>query len=121
MKATDSFKNTIQDHLKNLAAKDLLFATTLNKPNKNIDDCINYIFDTVKKSGCNGFADEEIFGMAVHYYDEDDIKPVVASKCRVVVNHTTGNSKQGVSSHKEDKSIKKAIKKQPIINQPSLF
>lgn len=35
-----------------------------------------------------GFADEEIYGMAVHYYDEDDIKnvkPVSAGK--IVVNH----------------------------------
>ncbi len=35
-----------------------------------------------------GFADEEIYSMALHYYDEEDIdigKPV---SCKVVVNHT---------------------------------
>ena len=26
------------------------------------------------RSGCKGFADEEIYSMAVHYYDEDDIE-----------------------------------------------
>lgn len=74
MKGTEQFKIVIQNHLNNLASSDQLFAETLKKTNKNIDDCITYIFNQVKASGCNGFADEEVFGMAVHYYDEDDIK-----------------------------------------------
>ena len=38
------------------------------KPTKNIDNCITYILNQVKKSGCCGFSDDEIFGMALHYY-----------------------------------------------------
>ena len=34
-----------------------------------------------------GFADEDIYNMAVHYYDEDDIKIGHSLKCNVVVNH----------------------------------
>ena len=58
------------------------------KDNKNIDECCNFIMQQVQKSGCNGFADEEIYGMAVHYYDEDDIKDIEPVRCTVVVNHT---------------------------------
>lgn len=87
MKATDHFKNTISDHLQLLAANDSLFAETLKKANKNIDDCITYILNEVKKSGCVGFADEEIYNMAVHYYDEDDVKPGKSISANVVVNH----------------------------------
>ncbi len=29
--------------------------------------------DEVRQSGCNGFADEEIYSMALHYYDEEDM------------------------------------------------
>lgn len=93
MKSTDAFKNTIQQHLEARAATDQLFAVTFAKEGKNIDDCVNYILNTVQKSGCNGFTDDEIFGMAVHYYDEDKIdvgKPVNA---RVVVNHLEENEK----------------------------
>jgi PcfK-like protein len=89
MKSTEPFKKAISGHLEGLAAADPLFAETLKKENKNIDDCITYIFNWVKKSGCAGFADEEIFAQAVHYYDEDDIKigsPVTGGT--VVVNHT---------------------------------
>lgn len=97
MKASPHFKTAIQNHLNGLAANDELFAETLKKPKKNIDDCITYIFNQVKASGCNGFADEEIFGMAVHYYDEDDIKVGKPISGTVVVNHSTNNKSKGMS------------------------
>lgn len=53
---------------------DPLFAPNLQKPHKNIEECILYILSEVQRSGCNGFADEEIYSMAVHYYDEDDVE-----------------------------------------------
>lgn len=87
MKATDNFKKTISEYLDTRAEQDELFAVTLKKENKNIDECINYILSEVQKSGCNGFDDKEIFGMAVHYYDEDDIKNIKPVSGRAVVNH----------------------------------
>lgn len=53
---------------------DPLFAPNLQKPHKNIEECILYILSEVQRCGCNGFADEEIYSMAVHYYDEDDVE-----------------------------------------------
>lgn len=88
MKTTDYFKQTIQTYLENRAATDELFAERYADPKKNIDDCITYILNEVKRSGCNGFADEEIYSMALHYYDEPDIEVGKSVNCRVVVNHT---------------------------------
>lgn len=87
MKGSDQFKEVIKAHLEQRAAQDPFFAKTYAKENKNLDDCINYILSEVQKSKCNGFADEEIYSMAVHYYDEDDIKPGKVNAGRVVVNH----------------------------------
>lgn len=102
MKSSNGFKTTIQNHLQNLADKDPLFAETLKKPNKNIDDCITYILNWVKDSGFNGFADEEIFNAAIHYYDEDDIKPGEKITGRVVVNHHVELTPQEISKAKQD-------------------
>ena len=88
MKSTEHFKNTIKVYLDKRANEDLLFAVAYAKANKNIDDCITYIFNTVQKSGCNGFTDDEVYSMAVHYYDEDNIEVGKNFDCRVVVNHT---------------------------------
>ena len=88
-KATDYFKQTIQSYLQRRAQEDELFAPLYANPKKNIDDCITFILNYVKQSGCNGFADDEIYSLAMHYYDEDDIdigKPL--TNCKVVVNHT---------------------------------
>ncbi len=88
MKVSIAFKQAIENYLKERALNDSLFAETLSKENKNINDCITYILNRVKSSGINGFSDHEIFSMAVHYYDEDDIKVGSPMKCKVVVNHT---------------------------------
>lgn len=87
MKTTEKFKQTIQSYLEKKAGEDPLFMTTYMKENKNIDDCVTYILNEVQKSGCNGFTDEEIFSMAVHYYDEDNIEVGKETNMRVVVNH----------------------------------
>lgn len=87
MEVSNQFKAVIKAYLDDRASNDELFAATYAKPNKSLDECCNYILQEVYKSGCNGFADEEIFGMAVHYYDEDDIKDVKPINARVVVNH----------------------------------
>lgn len=87
MEVSNQFKAVIKAYLDDRASNDELFAATYAKPNKSLDECCNYILSEVQKSGQNGFADEEIYGMAVHYYDEDDIKDVKPINARVVVNH----------------------------------
>ena len=87
MKGTEHFKKTIAEYLNQRAATDPLFAPNLAKEGKNINDCITYILNQVKESGCNGFSDEEIYSMAVHYYDEDNIEIGKPIDCQVAVNH----------------------------------
>ena len=87
MKGTEHFKRTIQMYLEQRAAEDALFAKNYRNPAKNIDDCVTYILNYVQRSGCNGFTDGEIFGQAVHYYDEDDIEVGNPISCQVCVNH----------------------------------
>lgn len=131
---SDPFKSTISKYLEDRAAEDILFAQTLAKPAKNIDDCITYILNQVKSSGVSGFEDSEIFGMAVHYYDEDDIKPGSRINCKVVVNHTVKLTEEDIQRAKdqafdqvvaEEKSRlqKKAEQKKdkPAQTQQSLF
>ena len=68
MKASNHFKNDIKAYLDQRAETDVLFSFQYSKPEKNIDDCVTYILNSVQKTGCNGFADEEIYSMAVHFY-----------------------------------------------------
>lgn len=115
--------------------EDELFAASYNKAGKNIDDCITYILNTVKQSNCNGFADEEIYSMAIHYYDEDNIDIGKPSDCHVIVNHIvelTEEEKaearkrvilqyQEAERQKLENRHKKAAAKKETDVQPSLF
>lgn len=101
MKATENFKKTIFEHLDSVADKDDLFLVNFKNPKKNIDDCITYILNEVQKSGVNGFTDEEIFGMAIHYYDEDQIEIGKPISGRVVVNHIVEITPEEIAEQKQ--------------------
>ena len=88
MRTTEHFKRTIQSYLDRRASEDELFAKCYSNPSKDLDHCITYILNTVKQSGCNGFADEEIYSMAIHYYTEENVNIGNPMDCHVVVNHT---------------------------------
>ena len=87
MKGTDHFKRTIQMYLEQRAAEDTLFANKYRNPAKNRDDCVTHILNFVQRSGCNGFTDGEIFGQAIHYFEENEIEVGKPMDCQVVVNH----------------------------------
>ena len=102
MKSTKAFQDTIKSYLDERASVDALFAESYAKPGKSIEECCNYILNEVQRSGCCGFADEEIYGMAVHYYDEDNLGDIKAVKCTVVVNHKVELTEEDKAKAKAD-------------------
>ena len=69
-------KTAIKTHLDARAASDPQFAERYNNPNKSLDECCKYITGEAFARAKNGTAvlsDDEVYGMAVHYYDEDNI------------------------------------------------
>lgn len=82
----NSAKEAIKAYLDKRAATDELFAVSYAKPKKNIDECFRYILGEARKRGAEVcMTDEEVFGLAVHYYDEDNIvvKPLGGTVARV--------------------------------------
>ena len=94
-----SAKERIKDYLDGRASKDELFAKSYVKTNKNIDECYDYIVGEARKqckdSDSVCISDDVVYGWAVHYYDEDNIK--------------VGRSTDSTES-KESKEISKATK-----------
>lgn len=69
-----AFKEAIKSYLDKRANEDPLFAESYKKESKNLDGCVNYILSEVQKiarKGCAAMTDDEVFCLAVHYYDED--------------------------------------------------
>lgn len=108
MKGTENFKNVISKYLEEYSKKDTLFLERFKNESKNIDDCIVYILNTVKNSGCQGFEDDEIFNMAIHYYDEDEIEIGNPINGKCIVNHIVQLTEEEINKAKEE-AINKVI------------
>ena len=136
-KGTRAFNDTIRAYLEERAENDALFAVKFANPTKSVDDCVTYIINQVQKSGCNGFADDEIFGMAMHYWEESEIEVGNPINCNVVVNHTVELTEEEKEQARQDAinklrdeemakmrrpiQPKKATEKKVTEVQPSLF
>lgn len=137
MKATEHFKQTIKAYLDERAKNDELFAVSYAKENKNMDDCVTFILNQVKRSKCMGLTDEEVYSLAVHFFDEDDIKIGNSIACNVIVNHTVelteeekAKARQEALKEYQAEQLRKMQKRtnkpktpkaQPEITTPSLF
>lgn len=137
MKATEHFKQTIKTYLDERAKNDELFAVSYAKENKNMDDCVTFILNQVKRSKCMGLTDEEVYSLAVHFFDEDDIEIGNPIACNVIVNHTVelteeekAKARQEALKEYQAEQLRKMQKRtnkpktpkaQPEITTPSLF
>ena len=95
-KENNSFNEAIKAYLDQRAKEDSLFATSYAKTNKNLGECCDYIIGEAKKRGGRAVAmtDNEVFGLSVHYYDEDDIKIKKQSNYKVATSNTSKPSKK---------------------------
>lgn len=116
-----TFEQAIKTYLDKRAKEDALFAETYQKEGKSIKECCKYIMQEARKeakNGCAAIPDDIVYGWAVHYYDEDDIKVSDSSgKARVVVSDQAQPVKtpEVPASKKERKHKGKADKtSQPV-------
>ena len=81
--AMNTFEKTIKAFLDKKASEDADFKAKYEaalaepeekgKRKKDITACCNYIISEVRKTGRSGFDDAEIYGMALHFYDEKEV------------------------------------------------
>lgn len=101
-KGTRAFNETIKAYLEEKAENDPLFAVKYANPSKSVDDCVTYILNSVQKSGCCGFTDDEVYGMAIHFYEENEIEVGKPLNCQVVVNHTVELTEEEKAQARQD-------------------
>lgn len=138
MKGTEQFKEIIKCYLDKRAKEDELFRAKYETTERTIDDVVTYILNEVKQSGCCGFADEEIYSMAVHVIDEPALEIGKPISCDVVVNRHIDLTEEEKAEQKalalkryQEEELRKlqvrhskpraSMPKETIQPQPSLF
>lgn len=114
MKENKQFEGRIGKYLSSLADSDVLFAKKFGNPKKSVEECCQYIITSVKESERSAFTDEEIFGMAVHYYEEENPGKIDKS-----INCTVKMSGEGLSETEKEEVKKQAMEeyKKTCINK----
>lgn len=88
------FQQAIKAHLDKMAAQDEAFAAKYaakcEAEQDSIGNCCKYITNEVQKKYKQGnsavLTDAEVFGMAMHYYDENITPPKTGTNCTVVMS-----------------------------------
>ncbi len=130
MKPSNQFNIAIKCRLDAEAKRDDSFAKMYSKTNKSLSECCDYILLQVKKKGVSVMTDAEVYGMAIHYYTEDDIKVDGSINAKVV--HAPEESNTPVVEHPSTtkkvakvKKLKKTTGAKPIADvdkeQMSIF
>ena len=108
----NGFELAIKAYLDTKAERDPLFAETYKKPNKNIHKCCQYIISeaskhkfSTNKGQVAAMSDEDTYNLAVHYYDEDDIKVDEKTSTNVKVVHSTDATAKVEIKQKKGKKI----------------
>lgn len=103
-KVMNEFEKAIKAYLDARAEKDELFAKKYQESGKSIGGCCNYIISEVKKRSKGkdtALDNDEVYGLAVHFFDEDNIKEEKGMvKCHVVVSRQL-NEEEKAKARKE--------------------
>ena len=87
-------KEELKKYLDNRANEDALFAERYAKENTSIDECVDYVISCAYEKGGGkniGVSRDEVFGWAVHYYDEDEVKIKKFGKASASASATSKN------------------------------
>lgn len=80
----------------------------LEKENKSLSECGNFIMTEARKKGSSVcMTNEEVFGLAVHYYDEDDLK----------IDKNISNQARVEKSEDTEKEVRKPVQEEKPVEK----
>lgn len=113
---TNKFEVVLLAYLDARAKFDEQFKAKYENPKKSIKECAKYICNEMKKQAENGVAvgeDDYVFGLAVHYYDEENLDCSKLENC--VAQVTASINPEPAKKKAEKKSeAKKGVVTKPI-------
>lgn len=107
----NTFENIIKEYIEGVCKTDVVLAGKYEKSGKDIAGCCKYIKSQARKraeGGCAVIEDAEVFGWAIHYFDEGLKAPENAPKAEVKV------SANPIAKTPEKPQIKPVIKPKKV-------
>ena len=120
----NTFENIIKEYIEGVCKTDEVLAGKYEKSGKDIEGCCKYIKSEAKKKAKNGCAvieDAEVFGWAIHYFDEEMTAPKEEVACKVESRMTIKDIDEKFMPKPQPKPVAKPQPKKVDDVQMSLF
>lgn len=118
---TNKFEVVLLAYLDARAKFDEQFAAKYSNPKKSIKECAKYICNEMRKQAENGVAvgeDDYVFGLAVHYYDEENLDCSKLDNCvaqvTAAINPAPKKSAKAAPKKAAKSEAKKAVVTKPV-------
>lgn len=76
--------DVVRNYMEERCASDPILAIKYADPNKSIEKAMNYVAHEVQKSGLTIMDSESVFGLILHYYDEN-LENIPDVNCKIAV------------------------------------
>lgn len=88
MKSSENFIEAIRNYLDSRAESDNLFAIRYADPAKSLPECCQFILNEVKRQGVSVMTNDEVYSLAMHYWDGDCTAEEIGKpiNCKVVIS-----------------------------------
>ncbi len=84
IKSSNAVMEVIRNYMEERCASDPILAIKYANPSKSIEKALNYVASEVKKSGLTIMDSDSVFGLVMHYYDEN-LEDTPNVNCKIVV------------------------------------
>ena len=83
-KSSNAVVEVVRNYMEERCANDPILAIKYANPNKSIEKALNFVASEVKKSGLTIMDSDSVFGLVMHYYDEN-IEEIPNVNCKMAV------------------------------------
>lgn len=83
-KSSSAVMDVVRNYMEERCASDPILAIKYANPAKSLEKALNYVASEVKKSGLTIMDSESVFGLILHYYDEN-LEDVPNVNCKIAV------------------------------------
>lgn len=84
MKSSNAVMDVVRNYMEERCASDPILAIKYANPAKSLEKALNYVASEVQKSGLTIMDSDSVFGLILHYYDEN-LEDVPNVNCKIAV------------------------------------
>lgn len=99
---SNPFYDAIKEYLDTYAKDNPQFKEKYENPKKSIEKCCEFIVSKVQKMNVKGLDDSEVYYLARHYFEEENLDFKEGISCNVVVNKTIKLTPEEIEKAKQD-------------------